>query len=98
MTAVALRETAGLGFEIQTRLATVDRYNTWIAQQFLPHAGERVLDVGCAIGNITRHFLDRELVVGIDVPADFVAAISQQFGEFPNFRAEQWNIADPHVR
>ena len=98
MTALPLRETAGLGFEIQTRLAAVDRYNAWIAQQFLPFAGERVLDVGCAIGNITQHFLDRELVVGIDVAADFVAAISQRFAESPNFRSEQWNIADPGVR
>ena len=98
MTAVALRETAGLGFEIQTRLSAVDRYNAWIAQQFLPYAGERVLDVGCAIGNITRHFLDRELVVGIDVAADFVAAISQRFAEFPNFHCEQWNVADVRVR
>ena len=55
---------AGLGLEIQQRLEQVDRYNEWIVEQFRPYIGDRIVDVGCAIGNITKQFIDRELVVG----------------------------------
>jgi len=90
-----LRDSAGLGFEIQTRLAAVDNYNRWIASRFLPHAGPRLVDAGCALGNITQFFLDRELVIGIDIAADFVAAVERRFADRSNFRALQADVADP---
>lgn len=93
----AISESAGLGFEIQTRLSEIDRYNAWIFEQFRPFVGRRVLDVGCALGNITQFFLDRELVIGLDVARDFVEAISRRFPGYRNFRAELFDIADPAV-
>ena len=88
---------AGLGLEIQRRLSEVDRYNEWIYEQFKPFIGDRVLDVGCAIGNITKKYMDRELVVGLDVAQEFVDQMRAQFGDRPNFRAELIDIADPQV-
>ena len=90
-------QSAGLGLEIQQRLSQVDRYNEWIYDQFRPFAGQRVVDVGCAIGNITKMFLDRELVIGLDVAQEFVDAIRSRYGDRPNFRAELIDISDPGV-
>ena len=92
-----MTESAGLGLEIQQRLEQVDRYNEWIFEQFRPFIGDRVLDVGCAIGNITKQFMDRELVVGLDVAQEFVDEMRRRFGHRPNFRAELIDIADPQV-
>src|SRR5687767_11810698 len=90
-------QSAGLGFEIQQRLSEVDLYNEWIFEQFEPFIGDRVLDVGCAIGNITKQFMDRERVVGLDVAPEFVDEMRARFGDRPNFRAELIDIADPAV-
>jgi SAM-dependent methyltransferase len=91
----ALRDSAGLGFEIQTRLAAADNYNAWIAAQFRPYVGRALLDVGCALGNVTQFFLDRERVIAVDVAADFVDEIRRRFGDRPGFTAFQGDAADP---
>jgi SAM-dependent methyltransferase len=93
----AIRESAGLSLEIQQRLSSVDHYNCWIFDRLAPYAGRRILDVGCAIGNITSHFLDRELVVGIDVVREFVEAVRERFANRTNFRAELADIAGSGV-
>jgi len=41
-------------------------YQQWILRQAQPYLGQRVLDVGCSTGNLTRELVDRELVVGVD--------------------------------
>ncbi|HEV8487937.1 MAG TPA: class I SAM-dependent methyltransferase [Blastocatellia bacterium] len=93
----AIKESAGLSLEIQSRLSDVDRYNEWIFEQFRPYVGRRVLDVGCAIGNITQYLLDREFVCGIDVVEEFTAEIRKRFADRPNFKAALFDIADPAV-
>lgn len=94
---VGAARSAGLGLEIQHRLSEVDRYNDWIYEQFRPFVGNRVLDVGCAIGNITKRYMDRDLVIGLDVAQEFIDAMRGRFGHLPNFRAELIDIADPRV-
>ena len=93
----AIKESAGLSLEIQSRLSEVDRYNEWIFDQFRPYLGRRVLDVGCAIGNITQYLLDREFVCGIDVVEEFTTEIRKRFADRLNFRAALFDIADPAV-
>lgn len=88
---------AGLGLEIQRRLSDVDRYNEWIYDQFSPYMGNRVVDVGCAIGNITKRYMDRELVIGLDVAQEFIEEMQARFGHKPNFRAHLIDVADPAV-
>jgi SAM-dependent methyltransferase len=83
--------------EQQRRLGKADAYLYWLFQNLGPHIGQRVLDVGCAIGNITQFFIDRERVVGIDVAPEMVAEIRQRFAGRANFRAEVCDITDPVV-
>lgn len=92
-----IKESAGLSLEIQGRLSEVDRYNEWIYEQFRPLIGKRILDVGCAIGNITRYYLDRELVVGIDVVEEFINKVQERFADRPNFKVLLVDIADSAV-
>jgi SAM-dependent methyltransferase len=93
----AIKKSAGLSLEIQSRLSEVDRYNAWIFEQFRPYVGNRVLDVGCAIGNITQFLLDREIVRAIDVVEEFTSAIGKRFADRPNFNVALFDIADPAV-
>ena len=58
--------------------------------------GRRVVEVGCGVGNFTRHLLDRELVVALDVEADCVCAVSSATLNQPsNVIARQLDVVDP---
>jgi SAM-dependent methyltransferase len=83
--------------EQQQRLAKADAYLYWLFKNLEPHIGQRVLDVGCAIGNITQFFIDRQHVVGIDVAVEMVAEIEKRFAGRSNFRAYVYDITDPAV-
>lgn len=83
--------------EQQHRLAKADAYLYWLFQNLGPYIGQRVLDVGCAIGNITQFVIDREHVVGIDVESEMIEEIRARFAGRPNFSAHVYDITDPAV-
>jgi 2-polyprenyl-3-methyl-5-hydroxy-6-metoxy-1,4-benzoquinol methylase len=83
--------------EIQRRLEkNADNYNRWIYEQIGPHLGRRILDVGCSIGNITQFYLDRDLVIGMDVVAEGLDLARARFRAKP-FEAYHLDIASPDV-
>ena len=51
----------------QERMEHARRYFEWQFALAEKHLGPRVLEVGCGVGNFTRHLAGRDLVVGIDV-------------------------------
>lgn len=83
--------------EQQHRLAQADAYLYWLFRNLKPYIGERVLEVGCAIGNITQFLIDKPHVVGIDIAPEMVAEIAERFGDRPNFSAYVHDILDPAV-
>jgi SAM-dependent methyltransferase len=78
--------------QIQGRLANADNYNRWIYSQIAPYLGRRILDVGCAIGNITQFYVDRDLVVGIDVVEEELAVATDRFAGRP-FEAHHLDVS-----
>lgn len=81
--------------EIQNRLAKhADNYCRWIYEQIAPYVGERILDVGCAIGNITQFYADRELVVGVDVVSEELAVVRERFAD-KRFEAHHLDVGSP---
>ena len=78
--------------EIQSRLAKADNYNRWIFAQIEPYLGRRILDVGCAIGNITQFYVDRELVVGVDVVPEELEVARERFHGKP-FEAHHMDVS-----
>jgi len=84
--------------EQQRRLAKADAYLYWLFKNVAPYIGQRVLDVGCAIGNITQFFIDgRERVIGIDIAPEMVAESKRRFAGYENFDAYVYDISDPAV-
>lgn len=86
-----------IGVEIQKRLSLANRYNGWIYQNIRPFLGERILDVGCSIGNITQFFLGKKLVIGLDTSAQAISIIKTRFKNYPNFTAINLDITSPKV-
>lgn len=89
--------TGPVALEIQSRLANADNYNRWIYEQIAPYLGQRILDVGCAIGNITQFYVDRELVVGLDVVPEELAVARKRFAD-KNFEAHHLDVASDLLR
>lgn len=60
------------------------RYFDWQLALAKPWLGNRVLEIGCGMGNFTRTILDRELVVGVDVETDCVARHRENHRHYGN--------------
>jgi len=81
--------------EQQRRLGEADAYVEWLFKNLEPYIGRRVLDVGCAIGNITQYFVDREHVVGIDIAQEMVDESRARFAHLPNYHGQVCDISQP---
>jgi SAM-dependent methyltransferase len=69
----------------QELLAEAKNYNRWIFELTAPFLGKRILDIGCSIGNITQHFLDRDCIVGVDCDGKAIEEIQRRFSRYSNF-------------
>jgi SAM-dependent methyltransferase len=85
---------APIELQIQQRLAGAANYNRWIYEQIAPYIGDRILDVGCAIGNITQFYADRELVVGVDVVSEELDVARLRFAD-KRFEAHTVDVSSP---
>jgi glycosyltransferase involved in cell wall biosynthesis len=43
------------------------RFNKWMADQLRPHLGDRVLEIGAGIGNLTKQFIPRQHYAATDI-------------------------------
>lgn len=86
-----------IGVETLRRMATVERYNEWIFQEIAPYAGRRVLEVGCGIGNMTEYFVDRDLIVGLDLLPASVELTRRRHLRHDNVQAHLGDITDPRT-
>ena len=74
------------GLQIQQRLSEAETYNRWVFDSIEPYLGNRLLETGSAIGNMTRFFAPhREKLVSVDLNAKYVDIARQNMGSsFPN--------------
>ncbi len=49
--------------------------------------GQRVIEVGCGIGNFTGRLLDREMVIALDVEPGCIERLSERYPNRPNLHA-----------
>jgi SAM-dependent methyltransferase len=78
----------------QERMTRATNYFAWQARLAREQLGWRVIEIGCGTGNFTRHLLDRELVLGIDVVEDCVKRLKERFPEQANIEARVLDVQD----
>jgi SAM-dependent methyltransferase len=71
----------------QERMAHAANYFAWQGRLVAPRLGQRVIEVGCGIGNFTRMLLDREVVVAVDVDPACVERLRERYPNRPNLQA-----------
>lgn len=73
--------------EDQERMSRAGNYFAWQSRLVARHLGQRVIEVGCGIGNFTGALLDRELVVAIDAEPACIERLRQRYPCRPNLHA-----------
>lgn len=71
----------------QERMAQATNYFAWQGRLVAPELGQRVIEVGCGIGNFTRMLLDRETVLAVDVDPACVERLRQRYFNQLNLHA-----------
>jgi len=80
---------------VRRRRLILDRLDAWIFREILPYLGQRIIEIGCGHGNLTRHLLGRELVVATDTDPRCVESVREQFGHHPNLRTYVHDVTSP---
>jgi SAM-dependent methyltransferase len=68
-----------VGHETLRRMAATDRYSRLIAERILDDVGDRVLEVGSGLGNISGHLGGPELLVVSDISDQYLAFLRRRF-------------------
>jgi SAM-dependent methyltransferase len=79
----------------QERMKRATRYFEWQAAMAEEQLGQRVIEVGCGLGNFTQHLLDRELVIALDVVPDCIAHLQKRFPGARQLQAHCMDVQDP---
>ncbi len=83
-----------IGAETLRRMSALERYTDWILEKIAPWMGERVLEVGSGIGNISQRFLDRCELCLTDVQDEYLDVLRERFGGRPNVTVARWNLEE----
>ena len=67
----------GHGGEMLMRLARAPRFTRWMADTIRPFVGERVLEIGAGIGNMTIHLVPRSVYWATDVNPHYLQTLDR---------------------
>jgi glycosyltransferase involved in cell wall biosynthesis len=83
-----------LGAEILTSMSQVNRFNRWMADFLDPWVGERVLEIGAGIGNLTHQFLPRPHYLATDLNPHYLGYLHKLAKGRPYMRVAPLDLAD----
>jgi ubiquinone/menaquinone biosynthesis C-methylase UbiE len=81
--------------EDQERMASAANYFAWQRRLVTRELGQRVIEVGCGIGNFTRLMLDREAVLAVDTEPGCIERVKRRFPDQANLRAVACDVMAP---
>jgi glycosyltransferase involved in cell wall biosynthesis len=82
------------GYTTLVRMGKLKNYNSWVWDSVRSHVGERVLEVGAGIGNMTRLLYGRPLVVATDVEQPYIDTLRNKFRRRPGVEVEHLDLND----
>jgi glycosyltransferase involved in cell wall biosynthesis len=82
------------GSHILHSLEKARRFNRWMADAVLPHAGARVLEIGAGIGNITQFLLPRDNYLASDINPHYLRYLSNMAAGRPYLGVEHLDLMD----
>lgn len=83
------------GFYVLSSVGKATGYSRWILDQAKDYLGQRILEAGSGIGNLSALLLNRQRLVLVDHEAMYVSAMEHRFGRRSNVRVDQADLANP---
>jgi len=85
------------GSQMLGRLSQASRYNIWLADTIRDYCGNRVLEIGSGVGNITKHLIPRAEYVASDVNPLHLTALTALTDDRPYLRTTHCDVADANT-
>ena len=82
------------GSQILARLARAPRFNLWMADAIRPYLGDRVLEIGSGVGNLSRSLLPRARYVASDINPLYLQTLSNLASDRPYLESSYCNVSD----
>jgi glycosyltransferase involved in cell wall biosynthesis len=82
------------GSQILASLSRAPKFNTWMADVIRPYCGERVLEIGGGVGNLTMRLVPRRQFVVSDVNPLYLATLQSLRRERPYLEVEYCDVTD----
>ncbi|MBI1902338.1 MAG: glycosyltransferase [Planctomycetia bacterium] len=82
------------GFYILSAVARAQKYNRWLLDQVRPYLGDRLLEAGSGMGNLSCQLLHRERLVLVDNDEIYVPLLERRFGNRDNVRVDCADLTD----
>jgi SAM-dependent methyltransferase len=86
--AALITEQTAYALEDQAKMTLARNYFAWQSRLVIPELGNRIVEVGCGIGNFTRFLLDREAIYAVDFDPFCVERIRARYPNQPNLHME----------
>jgi glycosyltransferase involved in cell wall biosynthesis/phospholipid N-methyltransferase len=82
------------GSRILARLARAPRFNAWMADTIRPYCGERVLEIGSGVGNLTRRLIPRVKYVASDINPLYLQTLANLGTDRPYMETGYCDVTD----
>ena len=82
------------GSGILARLSRAPRFNAWMADTIRPFCGERVLEIGSGVGNMTRTLVPRSRYVASDVNPLYLQTLTNLSADKPYMQTAYCDVTD----
>lgn len=80
------------GSRILVELERTRHFNTWMADVLRPYLGDRVLEIGAGIGNLTAQFIPREFYVASDINPHYLRYLCVYSGGKPYLQVRKIDV------
>jgi len=77
----------------QRRMSRAKNYFAWQGRLVKREIGQRVIEVGCGLGNFTGMLLDRESVVAVDKEERCIELLRQRYSSRDNLQVMRFDVA-----
>jgi glycosyltransferase involved in cell wall biosynthesis len=82
------------GSQILSRLARAPRFNAWMADMIRPFCGERILEIGSGVGNLSRKLLPRMEYIASDINPLYIQTLTNLAEGRPYLSAAYCDVID----